>query len=99
MKFGEQEFESILAFSRNREGQYTGQWISFFGMNELKDVKFEDRKLTFKRVIEREGNRMEMTFEGKIAESKLSGELKTSRGTWKVTGTRRTFRRPVSRQR
>ena len=41
MKFGEREFESILSFSRSQEGQYAGQWISFFGMTELKDVKFE----------------------------------------------------------
>lgn len=41
----------------------------------------------------------ETSFEGKIAESKLNGELKTSRGTSKVTGARRTFRRRSSGQR
>ena len=38
----------------------------------------------------------DVSFEGKIAESKLTCELKTSRGTSKVTGTRRQFRRPRS---
>ncbi|MHC4351553.1 MAG: hypothetical protein ACYS0H_02435, partial [Planctomycetota bacterium] len=46
MQFGENEWESILAFSRNQEG-YTGQWITSFGIIELKDVKFEDNKLSY----------------------------------------------------
>ena len=55
----------------------------------------EDGKVSFKIVLEFGDNKYEMDFAGKIEESKLTGELKTSRGTSKVTGTKvvRTYRR------
>ena len=70
-----------------------------YGAIALKKVNLEGDKVSFKTVLEFGDLKFEMSFEGKIAESKLSGELKTSRGTSKVTGTRRTFRRSRSRQR
>ena len=88
MKFGEQEFESILAFSRNREGQYTGQWISFWGMNELKDVKFEDNKLSFTQVFRFQDQEMTSKFTGTIEEGKLSGLLISDRGEMGIQGKR-----------
>jgi hypothetical protein len=75
MKFNEMEFESILAFSRNREGQYTGQWISSFGANELKDVKFEDSKLSFTQVTNYGGQERTSKFAGAIEKGELSGLL------------------------
>lgn len=75
MKFGETEFESILAFSRNQEGQYTGQWISFWGVNELKDVKFEDNKLSFTQVTNYGGQERTSKFTGAIEQGELSGLL------------------------
>ena len=71
MKFGDREFESILYFSRNQEGQYTGQWISFWGITELKDVKFEDNKLSFTQVSRRGTSK----FTGAIEQGELSGLL------------------------
>ncbi len=88
MKFGEQEFESILAFSRNREGQYTGQWISFFGMNELKDVKFEDNKLSFSQVMRYQGEERTSKFTGAIEQGELSGLLVSDRGETEIKGKR-----------
>jgi hypothetical protein len=101
MKFGEREFESILAFSRNQEG-YTGHWISFWGMNELKDVKFEDNKLSFTQVTNYGGEEQTSKFTGTIEQGELSGllvgderetEIKGKRaprtprgvGSWEVT--------------
>jgi hypothetical protein len=75
MTFGEREFESILAFSRNQEEQYTGHWISFWGMNELKDVKFEDNKLSFTQVTNYGGQERTSTFTGAIEQGELSGLL------------------------
>ena len=46
-KFGEREMNSILAFSRDKEDKLTAQWISFWGIGELKDLKFEKGKLSF----------------------------------------------------
>jgi hypothetical protein len=88
MKFGEREFESILAFSRNQEGQYTGQWISFWGMNELKDVKFEDNKLSFTQVTNYGGQERTSKFTGTIEEGELSGLLVSDRGEMEINGKR-----------
>ena len=101
LKLGDNEFESILAFSRNEEG-YTGQWISSWGMNELKDVKFEDNKLSFTRVTNYGGQERTSKFTGAIEQGELSGllvrderetEIKSKRvprpsravGSWEVT--------------
>jgi hypothetical protein len=75
MKFGDRDFESILAFSRNREGQYTGQWITSWGMNELKDVKFEENKLSFTQVTNYGGQERTSKFTGAIEQGELSGLL------------------------
>ncbi len=88
MKFGERAMESILSFSRNQEGQYVGQWISFFGMNELKDVKFEDNKLSFTRVMRFQDQEMTSKFTGTIEQGELSGLLISDRGETEIQGKR-----------
>ena len=88
MKFGERQINSILSFSRNQEGQYVGQWISFFGMNELKDVKFEDNKLSFTQVIRFQDQEMTSKFTGTIEQGELSGLLISDRGETEVQGKR-----------
>ena len=88
MKFGDREFESILAFSRNQEGQYTGQWISFWGMNELKDVKFEENKLSFTQVTRFGGEENTSKFTGAIEQGELSGLMTSDRGETEIKGKR-----------
>ncbi len=88
MKFGEWQMESILSFSRNREGSYVGQWISFWGMNELKDVKFEDNKLSFTQVIRFQDQEMTSKFTGTIEQGELSGLLISDRGETEIQGKR-----------
>jgi len=88
MSFGERQMESILSFSRDREGNRTGQWISFWGLNELKDVKFEDNKLSFIQVFRFRDNESSSKFEGAIEDGKLSGTLSSDRGESKLEGKR-----------
>jgi hypothetical protein len=88
MTFGERQMESILSFSRDSEGNRTGQWISFWGMNELKDVKFEENQLSFVQVFRFGENESTSTFKGTIEEDKLSGTLSGDRGESKLEGTR-----------
>ena len=67
----------------------TGQWISFMGVNAMKDVKFEEGKLSFARVSQgRDGQSSTSTFKGTIAEDKLSGTLSSERGESALTGVR-----------
>ncbi|MBE0537474.1 MAG: hypothetical protein IH624_17560 [Phycisphaerae bacterium] len=90
VSFGEdRQMDAILSFSRNAEGQQTGQWISFMGINDLKDVAVQDGTLTFNWVTRnREGQEATSKFTGTIAEGKLTGILAGARGEMKVEGAR-----------
>jgi hypothetical protein len=88
MTFGERQMESILSFSRDSEGNRTAQWISFWGLTELKDVKFEDNQLSFVQVFRFGENESTSTFKGTIEDGKLSGTLSSDRGETKLEGTR-----------
>jgi hypothetical protein len=59
-----------------------------YGTIPVKKVNLEDGQVNFLMVVEFGDRTFEMNFEGKLAESKLIGEMKTSRGTQKITGTK-----------
>jgi len=81
--------ESILSFSRDKEGNQIGHWISFWGLSELKDVKYEESKLSFVRVRRnREGQSTTSKFTGTVKDGKLSGILSSDRGESKLEGKR-----------
>jgi hypothetical protein len=88
MTVGERQWESILSFSWDREGNRTGKWISLWGMNDLKDVKFEENKLSFTQVFRFGENESTSTFKGTIEEGKLSGTISSDRGETKLEGKR-----------
>ncbi len=83
------QFESILSFSRDREGNQTGSWISFMGLSELKDIKYEEGQLSFAwSRRNRQGETSTSNFKGKIEEGKLSGTLSSDRGEFTLQGRR-----------
>ena len=87
--FDGRQFESILSFSRDREGNQTGSWISFMGLSELKDIKYEEGQLSFAwSRRNREGESTTSNFKGKVEEGKLSGTLSSDRGEFKLQGKR-----------
>ncbi len=89
MEFNGQQMNSILSFSRDQNGNLTGQWISFMGINALKDIKFEEGKLSFTRVSQgRDGQSSTSTFKGTLEEGKLSGTVSSERGETALTGVR-----------
>lgn len=90
MQFGQGEFESILAFSRNQEGQYTGQWITGFGVTELADVKFEEDKLSFTHTMRWGDQETTSKFTGTVDvdQGTLTGVLTNDRGDSDITGKR-----------
>jgi hypothetical protein len=84
---GERQREAILAFSRNAEGERSAQWISFMGLSELKDLKFEDGQLSFSRVSRnRNGDSTTSSFKGTIQDGKLSGTMSSDRGEYTLKG-------------
>ncbi len=83
------QFDSILSFSRDREGNQTGIWISFMGLSELKDFKYEEGQLSFSRVSRgRDGESRTSNFKGTIKDGILSGTLSSDRGENKLEGKR-----------
>jgi hypothetical protein len=83
------QMESILSFSRDREGNRTAQWISFMGLTDLKDVSYEDGKLSFAMERRnREGQMSTTKFTGTIQDGKLTGTLSSDRGERSVEGAR-----------
>jgi hypothetical protein len=83
------QFESILSFSRDSEGNQTGSWISFMGLSELKDIKYEEGQLSFAwSRRNREGETTTSNFKGTVEEGKLFGTLSSDRGEFKLQGMR-----------
>ncbi|MHC4532454.1 MAG: hypothetical protein ACYS6K_00730 [Planctomycetota bacterium] len=83
------QFDSILSFSRDREGNLTGNWISFMGLSELKDIKYEEGKISFSRDRRnRDGETSTSNFKGTIEDGKISGTWSSSRGDYKLEGKR-----------
>ncbi|HUU16207.1 MAG TPA: hypothetical protein VMW72_03575 [Sedimentisphaerales bacterium] len=83
------QFESILSFSRDSEGNQTGSWISFMGLSELKDIKYEEGQLSFTWSRQnREGESTTSSFKGTVEEGKISGTLSSDRGEFKLQGKR-----------
>ncbi|MBL7185475.1 MAG: hypothetical protein ISS70_04060 [Phycisphaerae bacterium] len=84
---GERQREAIISFSRDSEGNRTGQWISFMSLSELKDLKYEDGQFSFTRDSRnRDGQSTTSKFTGTIQDGKLSGTLSSDRGEYKVEG-------------
>jgi hypothetical protein len=88
VQFGERQMEPILSFSRDNEGNLTANWISFFGVLELKDVKFEANKLSFVQTVQFGDNEFTSNFTGTVEDGKLTGTLSSDRGESKVEGRR-----------
>jgi hypothetical protein len=88
--FNGRTFESILSFSRDQDGNQTGVWISFMGLNELKNLTFEDGKLSFTQTRpNRDGGTTETKFTGSITDGVLKGTMSGGqRGEYEITGTR-----------
>lgn len=84
--YGERDMDAILSFSRGEEGELTAEWVSFWGVNKLQDVTFEDGKLSFVQVVQFGENEFRSTFKGAVEEDQLTGTLTSDRGEAEVTG-------------
>ena len=88
MDFNGQKVTSILSFSQDKEGKLSGKWIAFWGVVELRDINYEENKLSFKQTSRFRDNEFSSDFSGVIQRGKLSGTLSNDRGEFKVEGKR-----------
>ncbi len=86
--FDGRQMTSILSFSRDKEGNLAGQWISFWGLSELRDIKYEDNKLSFVQVSRFGDNEFRSDFAGTIEGGTLTGTMSSERGELQMEGTR-----------
>ncbi len=68
---------------------------ALYGAIPIKKINLENDKVDFLTVLKFGDQSFEIRFEGKIEDTKLTGEITTSRGSQKITGTKviRTSRR------
>jgi hypothetical protein len=59
-----------------------------YGTIPVEKINLEDGRVDFLMVVQWGDQSFEMKFEGKLEDSKLTGEMTTSRGTQKITGTK-----------
>jgi hypothetical protein len=88
MDFNGRQMTSIVSFSQDKEGKLSGKWIGFWGVNELKNLNYEENKLSFLQVNRFRDNEFTSNFTGSIQQGKLSGTLTNDRGEFEVEGKR-----------
>ena len=83
-----EQIASIVSFSKDKEGRLAGNWIGFWGVSELTDIKHEGKELSFAWSARFGDSETEMNFEGLIGRGKLSGLLSSDSGEFDVEGKR-----------
>ena len=90
-EYNGQPYQSLVVFSRDQEGNQTGYWIGFRGLNELKNVQLDAGKLSFAYDRRnRDGDTVTVSFAGTIQRGQLTGTLSSDRGDSDIKGTRTT---------
>jgi hypothetical protein len=62
--FEGRKMTSILSLSQDKEGKLAGKWISFWGVTELRDLKYEGKQLSFLQVYQMGENETRLNFDG-----------------------------------
>jgi len=83
--------------SRNQRLRVNPDMSGLYGAIPIKKVSFDGDQVSFKIVRQFGDRQFEMSFAGKLEDSKLTGELSSPRGSQKVTGRKRS--RTRARQR
>lgn len=80
LNFDNSQMKSILTFARDKEGELTAQWISIFGIGEVKDIKREGKDITFTLINQIGGQEYTSNFIGTLEKGELSGLLSSDQG-------------------
>jgi hypothetical protein len=87
-QIGDRDVTAKLTVSQKPDGKLDAKWASQMGESTISNVKFENGKLTFDRVVKFNDQEFEMTFEGTVQGDKLTGVSKSDMGEIPVAGTR-----------
>jgi hypothetical protein len=85
MEFGGRESFATMTISKNADGSLTGKW----GSGELTNVKFENGKLTFTRMLSFGDQEFIMEYAGTLKDGKITGIMSSDRGEFAANGARK----------
>jgi len=91
MEFGGRESFATMTISRKADGSLTGKW----GSSELTNVKFENGKLTFTRILSFGDQEFIMEYSGTLKDGKITGTMSSDRGEFAANGARRKPKLPA----
>jgi len=83
-----QQLPSILSLSRNADGTFKGEWLSFWGIIPLREIEFEDRQLSFAMTIRLDEGDTDTKFAGSVKQGELSGVFSNNMGEYPAKGKR-----------
>ncbi|MHC4116382.1 MAG: hypothetical protein ACYSWO_02630 [Planctomycetota bacterium] len=83
-----QQFPSILSISKNTDGTLRGEWLSFWGISELREIKYESRQLSFAMTIKLNEGDTDTKFAGSLKKGNLSGVFTNDLGEYPAQGKR-----------
>ena len=86
--FDNRKMSSILSISKDDDSKLKGKLITLWGLNELKDIKYEGNQLSFVQVNHYRGQENTTNFTGSIRRGQLSGTFSSERGKFEVKGSR-----------
>jgi hypothetical protein len=85
---GDRDVTARLVVSQKPDGPMGAKWLSPMGESVISNVKVQDDKITFDRVIKLSDQEIRVTFGGTIQGDKLSGVSQSDMGEIPVAGTR-----------
>jgi hypothetical protein len=93
---GEWEFKSqwpartstaTMTIKKSAEGKYEGTWSAQWGESALSDITFENGKMKFVQTSNFGGQEMKTTYEGTVADGKITGKAQSQWGEFTFDGT------------
>ena len=84
VEFGGRDSFATLSISKQADGGFTGKW----GSGDLSNVKFQDGKLTFVRIIQFGDQEFIMDYAGTLKDGKITGTMSSDNGEFAVNGAR-----------
>jgi hypothetical protein len=84
----EQKLPAILSLFRDTDGVLKGEWLSFWGVTPLREIKYEDRQLSFAMTVRLDEGDTDTTFAGSVKKGELSGTFSNNLGEYPTRGKR-----------
>ena len=83
-----QQIPSILSLSKQADGTLKGEWLCFWGITPLREIKYESRRLSFAMTIRLDEGDTDTKFVGAVKQGELSGIFSNNTGEYQAKGKR-----------